>query len=125
MVITGLYAGLLGLFYVVLSARVIRGRFQNRVSLGDGGVDALALRIRAHGNFIEYVPLALILMAVLDAQAASPILLHGLGIALVAGRAAHAVGLIKSIFALRVGGTVLTLAVLVASSVAAIATFAL
>ena len=53
----------------------------------------LATRIRRHGNFIEGVPFALILLAALELNGASPGLLHGLGIALVLSRIAHPIGL--------------------------------
>jgi len=60
--ITALYAGVLGILLVVISARVsvLRGKF--KVMFGDGGQDALMRAIRAQGNFTEYVPLALLLI---------------------------------------------------------------
>jgi hypothetical protein len=86
-------AGALGLVYLVLSVRVVRGRFTNRVSLGDGGQPVMQRRIRAHGNFGEYVPFLLILMALLEASGASHVILAGAGIALVIGRISHAIGI--------------------------------
>jgi hypothetical protein len=86
-------AGALGLIYLVLAARVVRGRWTHRVSLGDGGNAAMQRLIRAHGNFGEYVPMLLILMALLEASGASRGVLTGAGIALVVGRLAHAIGI--------------------------------
>jgi uncharacterized membrane protein YecN with MAPEG domain len=86
-------AGALGLIYLVLAARVVRGRWKHRVSLGDGGNDAMQRLIRAHANFGEYVPLLLILMALLEASGASRSVLAGAGVALVIGRIAHAIGI--------------------------------
>lgn len=86
-------AGALGLIYLMLSIRVVRGRWANRVSLGDGGQPVMQRRIRAHANFGEYVPLLLILMALLEASGASRGILAGAAIALVVGRIAHAVGI--------------------------------
>jgi uncharacterized membrane protein YecN with MAPEG domain len=63
--ITALYAGLLALILVVLSARVIRGRVTDKISLGDGG-GTFSTRLVAHGNLIEFVPLALILIGLLE-----------------------------------------------------------
>lgn len=40
------------------------------VVFGDGGDDVLRRRIRAFGNFTEYTPLCLILLALLEAQGA-------------------------------------------------------
>ncbi|MGZ9080482.1 MAG: MAPEG family protein, partial [Burkholderiales bacterium] len=60
MIVTPLYAALLGLWLLVLSLRVVQQRRAARVSLGDGGNTALQRAIRAQGNFVEYVPLALL-----------------------------------------------------------------
>lgn len=86
-------AGALGVLYLVLSVRVVRGRRANRVSLGDGGQPLMQRRIRAHANFGEYVPLLLILMALLEASGASRGVLAGAGVALVVARIAHAIGI--------------------------------
>jgi uncharacterized protein len=85
--------GALGLLYLTLTVRVVRGRWKHRVSLGDGGNAAMQRLIRAHANFGEYVPLLLILMALLEASGASRNVLAGAGIALVIGRIAHAIGI--------------------------------
>jgi hypothetical protein len=85
--------GALGLVYVVLSFRVIGGRWRHRVSLGDGGNAAMQRRIRAHANFAEYVPLLLLLMALLELAGASRGALVPCGIALVVGRVLHAIGI--------------------------------
>lgn len=114
MTIVTLYAGLLGLLYLPLAANVIRIRRADRISLGDGGNTLLERRIRAHGNFAEYVPIALILIALAEAGGSPPWLIHGLGIALVIGRAMHAFALSSLTLRLRarVGGMVLTLNVI-------------
>ena len=65
MVVTPLYVALLALWLLVLSARVIRERQAARVSLGDGGNRRLQRAIRGHANFVEYVPLALLMLAIL------------------------------------------------------------
>ncbi len=59
--ITPLYASLAAFILIVLSLRVIGARRNRRVALGDGADDDLARRIRAHGNFTEFTPLALVL----------------------------------------------------------------
>ena len=61
---------LLALFFVVLTFRVIGKRRVARISLGDGGDRGLLRRQRAHANFAEYVPLALILMICAEMQQA-------------------------------------------------------
>ena len=55
-------AGLLGLLAVSLTVGVGRLRTQKKIYLGDGGDKDLLAAIRAHGNFMEYVPLCLVLI---------------------------------------------------------------
>ena len=90
--ITGLYAALCALLVLALALRIIRLRWLTKAGIGDGGDRRLARAIRIHGNAIEYVPLALILMLNAELNHAGPALLHGCGIALVVARLAHAVG---------------------------------
>jgi len=75
----------------VLSIRVPMRRGVLDVPFGDGGDEALATRIRAFGNFTEYAPMVVLLLALLESGGARPALLHGLGIAFVASRVLHAV----------------------------------
>jgi uncharacterized membrane protein YecN with MAPEG domain len=90
MKITLLYAGLLALWFVVLSARVIMGRSgPGKPSLGDGGSLEMQRRIRGHANFTEYVPLSLILLALLEFSGVAAWMLHGLGAMLLLGRLMH------------------------------------
>jgi len=90
MPITMHYAGALALIYLVLSLRVIQGRMGKAgPSLGDGGDNAMLRRIRAHGNFSEYVPLILIMMGFLESNGLSSTLLHALGGAIVVARLLH------------------------------------
>src|SRR5688500_15907225 len=59
-------AGLLGLLAVSLTASVGRMRMQKKIYLGDGGDPEMLAAIRAHGNFMEYVPLCLLLIYVVS-----------------------------------------------------------
>ena len=92
-IITALYAGLLGLVAMVVAfgAGSLRGKLD--VSIGDGGNRALLLAMRRHANFVEWVPLALILLALLDLNAVTPRAIHSLGAALLICRVLHAVGM--------------------------------
>lgn len=114
MTIVALYAGLLGLLYLPLAANVIRIRRADSISLGDGGNALLERRIRAHGNFAEYAPIALILIALAETGGSPSWLIHVLGIALVIGRTLHAVALttLTPRSVARVGGMVATLNVI-------------
>lgn len=112
--ITALYAGALALLFLLLSLRVIAARRRARVALGDGGDAVLARRIRVHGNFAEFVPLGLILVGLCESLAAPGPLVHGLGLALLVGRASHAWGVsqVEEVLAFRSVGMVLTFGVL-------------
>jgi uncharacterized membrane protein YecN with MAPEG domain len=117
--ITALYAGLLGLLILVLAFRVVAVRRATAIGLGDGGDALLLTRIRIHGNAAEYVPLALLLMLMLEINGTSAAWLHGLGIALVVGRLAHAQGLSQAagVTAGRFVGNVLTWSVIMIAAV--------
>lgn len=117
--VTGLYAGVLALWFVWLATRVIKARRAHRVALGTA--HRLVERpARAHGNFAEYVPFALLLMALCEVNGLPDWALHALGVALVAGRAAHAHGISREPeeFRWRVLGTSLTFTVILAAAAA-------
>lgn len=110
--ITPIYAALIALLFVALSARVILYRLSEDLSLGDEGDRQLLRRMRAQGNCAEYAPLGLLLLLMAEFQGLAPALLHGLGLMLLAGRLAHSLGFSFRVTTppLRVIGTVLTLA---------------
>lgn len=119
--ITALYAAVLALILVVLSVRVIAVRRRLRIAVGDAGDDTLARRIRAHGNFTEYVPIALILMLSGEVAGAPAWMLHALGATLVVGRLTHAWSLSAHSIPGRTIGMTLTFIVLVGGAVMAVA----
>lgn len=91
--VTGFYAGLLGLLLVVLTVRVGRVRARAGVSLVDGKSKDLTVAIRQHGNFIEYVPICLILLAIMEMARTSIYIVHILGLILLICRLIHPFGL--------------------------------
>jgi uncharacterized protein len=90
---TALYAAILGLMMIVLRMIVTIMRAKTGISIEHNGNMALAERIRWHGNFIENVPMALILMGLAESGGASPTLLNASGIILVISRILHPFGL--------------------------------
>jgi uncharacterized membrane protein YecN with MAPEG domain len=92
MKITGLYAALAALLIVILAVRVVAYRRTAKIGLGDGDNPEMRKRIRAHGNAIEYLPLSLLLLLILELNQTLPILLHVFGILLIVGRLFHAWG---------------------------------
>ena len=115
-------AGMLGGWYAFLAVTVISARYRHRVSLGDGGIPELQARIRAHGNFAEYVPIVLILMGLVELAGGDRTVLLWSGIALVVSRVLQAIGVWKRVAPnpFRFVGTCLTLFLLIYYSVWAI-----
>ena len=118
MIITPLYAAILGLVFVALSLQTIRLRRRHRVALGDGNQAPLRRAMRVHANFAEYVPLALLLMFFVERCGGSALRIHALGIALLAGRLLHAWGVsqVRENFRYRTIGMVLTFSVIISAS---------
>ena len=86
--VTALYAGIFGLFAVLLANFVLWVRLK--------GAEApewqRKVALRVQGNFIENVPIALILLLVLELQGIAAAYLHGCGLALLVLRCLHAYG---------------------------------
>jgi len=76
-----------------LGLRISRLRLTEKIFVGDGGDDRLVRRMRAQLNFAEYVPLILVLLALVELAAGTSIWLWGVGFALVLGRILHAFGM--------------------------------
>ena len=91
--ITSIIASVLTIIFVRLSFAVIRLRRKNKVGLGNGGHEELERAIRAQGNFAEYVPFGIILIACLEINGAPWWLVAVPGITLIAGRLIHARGI--------------------------------
>ena len=83
---TALYAGILALIFLALAVNVTMHRVKLRVSLGDGGHPQMLRMIRLHGNAAEYIPFAIVLMAIYELNGGWHPALHAVGIALIAGR---------------------------------------
>ena len=92
MAITGFFASLLGLLLVILSVIVIKARNQYKIILGDNNNYQMQRHIRGHANFVEYTPVFLILLALLDYMQFSTLGLYLLGIFFVTARIFHAYG---------------------------------
>ena len=118
MFVTPLYAGLLVLWFVLLSVRVVNLR-RRGIVFGDNGDIGVIRIVRAQGNFAEYVPLALLLMGFLEVSRYSIYLLHALGVTLLVARLLHGFALSFGwqIRIGRVAGAALTFGVLLVEAV--------
>jgi uncharacterized membrane protein YecN with MAPEG domain len=117
--VTPIFAAVMALMFLILSINTVRMRWKTRVSVGDGGNKEMQRAIRAHGNFIEYVPITLLLMLFLEMRTVSIYVIIALGAALLVGRCCHALALLGSLkyFKFRVVGMTLTFVTLFISSV--------
>lgn len=115
--ITALYASLLAFLMLWLAIQVIKQRRKSRVAHADGGIEELQIARSAHGNAVDYIPIVLILMALIEYNGANPLLIHGLGIVFVVGRVVHAKAILGRDLKGRILGMKLTFAVLFALAV--------
>lgn len=91
--LTAGYSALLAIFYVAMSAHVIAARARTNISIGDGGNPHMLLAIRRHGNLAEYLPFAIVLMALAEMLGTGAVWLHASGLMLIGGRILHPIGL--------------------------------
>ena len=115
--VTGFYAGLLGLILFVLTAHVGRTRVKTGISLMDAGNRDMIVALRRQGNFVELVPICLILLAIAEMARTSIYLIHILGIVLVVSRIIHPFGLKPETYdvlarKIGAGGTMIVLLIL-------------
>lgn len=110
--ITSALAGAAAIFLVLLSLPVAMRRRATKTSFGDGGDEAFNRKIRAQANFIEYVPLGIIAIGLVEMSGAGQPMVCGLAATLAAARVLHAFGLWTNILIGRALGATLTFGVL-------------
>ncbi|MBN4073680.1 MAG: hypothetical protein COC05_02025 [Gammaproteobacteria bacterium] len=115
--VTAMYASLLALLICWLAINVIKSRRSNRVLYGDGGVKEVQIARTAHSNAVEYTPLSLILLFLLEYNASTVWLVHIMGILLLLGRLVHARGILTESLKYRVQGMQLTFGVIISLAV--------
>ena len=110
--VTPLYAAVMVVFFVAMSFYVIINRARADTLIGDGGNVDLLVAIRRHGNLSEYMPLALLMMAIAEVLGLGATWLHIAGLALLAGRLIHPFGVNRNgtLLAARVAGVLATVA---------------
>ena len=91
--ITLTIAAAAAVLHIWLAGRVSQLRNRHKVSIGDGGNEALHRRIRAHGNYIENMPIVLILLALVELAGGDPRILWGAAIIFIVARLLHAFGM--------------------------------
>lgn len=82
-----------GLLCIWLGMRVGKLRQQFKVSVGDGGQEALQRRMRAQLNFVEYTPFVLLLLAAIEISGKATVWLPYVAAIYMLARVAHAFGM--------------------------------
>ncbi|MBD2785611.1 MAPEG family protein [Xenorhabdus sp. DI] len=91
--VSSLYIVLGALLLIKLSLDVVKLRTQYQVAYGDGGFYELQTAIRVHGNAVEYIPISMLLLIMMEMNGAPVWMLHICGLVLLAGRVLHYFGL--------------------------------
>ena len=109
------------LINIWLALRVSHLRRLNRVLIGDEGHAGVTARMRAHSNFIEYTPLFLILLGLVEAATGPETWLWAVGILFILSRLAHPFGMDRPApNLLRMGGITVTWLVLLGLAIYAL-----
>lgn len=106
--ITAFWIAVAAIALVALSLPVALHRKRSLTSLGDGGDSMLQRRIRAHGNFTEYVPLGLLVIAAVEACGYASWIVWAVSGLLALGRLSHAIALLGGTLPLRMLGMIAT-----------------
>ena len=104
-----------------LGGRISKVRHAAKISVGDGGHEQLVCRMRSQANFIENVPLTLVLVAAIELAGKGGIWLALVGAVFMISRVAHPLGMERpSPNALRAGGTMVAMLVQLGLAVVAV-----
>lgn len=114
---SAIYASIGAFIIVWLSLNVIKVRTSTHILLGDGDNEQLKTAIAAQFNAIEYIPIALLLLFVLDYNNANLIIVHALAIVFFTGRIIHAKGLLSGKLNARILGMQITIWSIIALAV--------
>jgi uncharacterized membrane protein YecN with MAPEG domain len=119
--ITLTIAGAAALLNIWIAVRVGKIRLAHKVSIGDGGHQPLAARMRAHSNFVEYTPFFLILLALVEMAKGPQTWLWLLAITFILGRIVHVFGMDRTApNKLRAAGIIITMLTLLGLAIYAI-----
>ncbi|MCX8956238.1 MAPEG family protein [Erwinia psidii] len=107
--VSGLYVVIGALFLIAFTLQVVRLRRQYRVAHGDGGFYELQIAIRIHGNAVETIPVALLLLVMMEMNGVEIWALHLVALFFFLGRCLHCYGMRTSTLLWRKNGMVITL----------------
>ena len=107
--ITPIYAIILSLLMCWLALKVIKARRKHKVRYADGGVLELQIARTAHSNAVDYIPISLILLFLLEYNGGNLWLVNIAGISLVVGRVIHCRSILAENLKGRVRGMQITI----------------
>lgn len=113
-------AGAAALINIWLALRCGQVRTREKISIGDGGNEALTRRMRAHSNFVEFTPFILILIGLIEMANGTSTWLWIISSLYLIGRLAHGFGMDGN-DKLRGAGIMVTLLTLAALGIYAVA----
>ena len=86
-------AGCAALINLWLGIRIGQMRTKEKISIGDGGNDNLIRRMRAQSNFIEFTPIVLVLIGLVESASGTSHWLWAVAILYLVGRILHPLGM--------------------------------
>ena len=107
--LTTWFTCLLGILFLILTARVIMQRMDKKITFGDGDDKTLRGAIRAHMNWVEQTPFFLLAFALAEYRGLWAEWLIGIGTLFLMGRVVNGLGMIQGVHNARVFGTVANL----------------
>jgi uncharacterized membrane protein YecN with MAPEG domain len=114
---TTITAAVLAIGLILLSVPVSLRRMKSHIMLGTGDDATLLKLVRAQGNFIEYAPLGVTLLALVECTGGARWCVLLVAGALLAGRLLHPIGLLTGSTPLRGLGMLLTFTSLLSASI--------
>ena len=93
--VTAIYASVLSIIMCWLSLNVIKARRRNKVAYADGGIEELIVARSAQSNAVDYIPITLILLFLIEYNGANIWLIHIAGICFVIGRIIHCISILS------------------------------
>ncbi|HEV8077095.1 MAG TPA: MAPEG family protein [Marinobacter sp.] len=93
--ITGVFAAVIGILLLFLSAVVVKYRIKYRMGMGIAEDRDFEAAVRAHGNLVEYAPLTLLMLGIAELNGVPNGFIYWVGMAFVVGRILHAWGMLQ------------------------------
>ena len=91
--ITGVFAAVIGILLLFLSAAVVKFRLKYGMGMGVAKDRDFEAAVRAQGNLVEYAPLTLLMLGIAELNGVANGFIYWVGMAFVVGRILHAWGM--------------------------------